>query len=78
MDKVAAMIKSKHQSTIRLHNGGLAINLTEEVSLSVCVCAVCFRNEHGWCQALGRLADRCVELNIFNEEPQTSEQTPRE
>ena len=29
--KVAAMIKSKHQSSIRLHNGGLAVNLTEEV-----------------------------------------------
>ena len=31
VDKVAAMIKSKHQSSIRLHNGGLAVNLTEEV-----------------------------------------------
>ena len=31
VDKVAAMIKSKHQSSIRLHNGGLAVHLTEEV-----------------------------------------------
>jgi len=52
VDKVAAMIKSKHQSSIRLHNGGLAVNLTEE--------------------ALGRLADRCVQHNLYNEDTLTA------